>query len=128
MPARPSLRSGSKARRSRPPFLSMAPQEVTAMGDPLFDHGLNLAVWIILVVKTLAVFVIVLGSVVFMVMYERKAVAQLGVRYGPNRAGPNGWLQSVADGTKLLFKESFTPRGADKFVYKVAPYLMMVPA
>ena len=80
------------------------------MGDPVLNNGLNLAVWLILIVKTLAVFVIVLVSVVFMVMYERKAVAQLGVRYGPNRAGPNGWLQSVADGTKLLFKESFTPR------------------
>ena len=63
----------------------------------------------------MAVFVIVLVSVLFMVMYERKAVARLGVRYGPNRAGPNGWLQSLADGTKLLFKEAFTPRDADKF-------------
>ena len=98
------------------------------MGDPLFSHGLNLAVWVILLVKTLAVFVIVLVSVLFMVMYERKAVAQLGVRYGPNRAGPNGWLQSLADGTKLLFKEAFTPRGADKAVYKAAPYLMLIPA
>ena len=80
------------------------------MGDPLFDHGLNLAVWIILLVKAVVVFAIVLVSVLFMVMYERKAVAQLGVRYGPNRAGPNGWLQSLADGTKLLFKEAFTPR------------------
>ena len=80
------------------------------MGDPLFNHGLNLAVWVILLVKTVAVFVIVLVSVLFMVMYERKAVARLGVRYGPNRAGPNGWLQSLADGTKLLFKEAFTPR------------------
>ena len=66
------------------------------MGDPVFDHGLNLAVWIILLVKTVVVFVIVLVSVLFMVMYERKAVARLGVRYGPNRAGPNGWLQSLA--------------------------------
>ncbi|MBO0729583.1 MAG: NADH-quinone oxidoreductase subunit H, partial [Acidimicrobiaceae bacterium] len=57
-----------------------------------------------------------------------KAVAQLGVRYGPNRAGPNGWLQSVADGTKLLFKEMFTPARADKWVYKVAPYLSLFPA
>ena len=88
------------------------------MGDPLFAHGLNLAVWIILVVKTVAVFVIVLVSVLFMVMYERKAVAWLGVRYGPNRAGPNGWLQSLADGTKLFFKEAFTPARADKSVYK----------
>ena len=99
-----------------------------AMGDPVFDHGLNLAVWIILLVKVVAVFAIVLVSVLFMVMYERKAVAWLGVRYGPNRAGPNGWLQSLADGTKLLFKEAFTPRGADKAVYKIAPYLMLVPA
>ena len=98
------------------------------MGDPVFDHGLNLAVWVILLVKVVAVFVIVMVSVLFMVMYERKAVAWLGVRYGPNRAGPNGWLQSLADGTKLLFKEAFTPRGADKAVYKVAPYLMLVPA
>ena len=98
------------------------------MGDPLFANGLNLAVWLILILKAVVVFVLVLVSVVFMVMYERKAVAQLGVRYGPNRAGPNGWFQSVADGTKLLFKEAFTPRGADKVVYKIAPYLMLVPA
>ncbi len=98
------------------------------MGDPLFANGLNLAVWIILVVKVLVVFVIIMVSVVFMVMYERKAVAQLGVRYGPNRAGPNGWLQSVADGTKLLFKEMFTPARADKWVYKAAPYLSLFPA
>src|SRR3984957_3256494 len=98
------------------------------MGDPLFNNGLNLAVWLILLGKVLVVFLIVMLSVLFMVMYERKAVAWLGVRYGPNRAGPNGWLQSLADGTKLLFKEAFTPRGADKVVYKIAPYLMLLPA
>jgi NADH-quinone oxidoreductase subunit H len=98
------------------------------MGDPLFAHGLNLAVWIILVVKTVAVFAIVMLSVLFMVMYERKAVAWLGVRYGPNRAGPNGWLQSLADGTKLFFKEAFVPARADKWVYKAAPYLAVLPA
>lgn len=98
------------------------------MGDPLFAHGLNLAVWIILLVKVVVVFAFVMVSVLFMVMYERKAVAWLGVRYGPNRAGPNGWLQSLADGTKLLFKEAFTPRTADKAVYKIAPYLMLFPA
>jgi NADH-quinone oxidoreductase subunit H len=97
------------------------------MGDPLFAHGLNLAVWLILLVKVVAVFLIVLLSVLFMIMYERKAVALLGVRYGPNRAGPNGWLQSLADGTKLLFKEAFTPRSADKLVYNLAPYIMLLP-
>ena len=97
------------------------------MGDPLFSNGLNLAVWLIVVVKVVIVFLLVLLSVLFMVMYERKAVAWLGVRYGPNRAGPNGWLQSLADGTKLLFKEAFIPRTADKPVYRLAPYLMLVP-
>ncbi len=97
------------------------------MPDPIFEHGLNLAVWLILLVKVVVVFLIVLISVLFMVMYERKAVAWLGVRYGPNRAGPNGWLQSLADGTKLLFKEAFKPRGADTVVYRIAPYIMLVP-
>ena len=97
------------------------------MGDPLFNDGLNLAVWLILLVKVVAVFALVLLSVLFMVMYERKAVAWLGVRYGPNRAGPNGWLQSLADGTKLFFKEAFAPRMADKPIYRLAPYLMLVP-
>ena len=98
------------------------------MGDPLFIHGLDhWQVWVILLIKVVVTFVIVLLSVLFMVMYERKAVAWLGVRYGQNRAGPNGWLQSLADGTKLLFKEAFTPRTADKLVYKLAPYLMLVP-
>lgn len=96
-------------------------------GDQLFAHGLNLAVWLILLVKVLVIFLIVLLSVLFMIMYERKAVAYLGVRFGPNRAGPKGWLQSLADGTKLLFKEAFMPRTADKAVYKAAPYLMLVP-
>jgi NADH-quinone oxidoreductase subunit H len=97
------------------------------VGDPLFAHGLNLAVWIILVVKTVAVFAITMVSVLFMVMYERKAVAWLGVRHGPNRAGPGGWLQSLADGTKLFFKEAFLPVRADQWVYKAAPYIALLP-
>jgi NADH-quinone oxidoreductase subunit H len=100
---------------------------LSLVGDPLFDHGLSLAVWIIIVVKVVAVFAIVMVSVLFMVMYERKAVAWLGVRHGPNRAGPGGWLQSLADGTKLFFKEAFVPIRADKWVYKAAPYLALLP-
>lgn len=96
--------------------------------DPLFSNGLNLAVWVIVVVKLLAVFALALGSVLFMIMYERKAVARLGVRWGPNRAGPGGWLQSMADGTKLFFKEAFLPARADKAVYMLAPFLSFIPA
>ncbi len=98
------------------------------MGDPIFAHGIGWVVWVMLLVKTIIVFVIVLVSVLFMVMYERKAVALLGVRHGPNRAGPGGWLQSLADGVKLFFKEAFVPARADKAVYKLAPYLALVPA
>ncbi len=97
-------------------------------GDPIFNHGLTLAAWITIIVKVIAVFAITLVSVLFMVMYERKAVAYLGNRPGPNRAGPGGWLQSLADGTKLFFKEAFTPIHADKWVYRAAPYLSLVPA
>src|SRR5438552_3535242 len=48
--------------------------------------------------------------------------------FGANRAGPWGSLQSLADGTKLFFKESFTPERSDRRVYRLAPYLSMVPA
>jgi NADH-quinone oxidoreductase subunit H len=97
-------------------------------GDPVFIRGLDLAVWLVLLVKLVVVFALLMGSVLFMVMYERKAVARLGNRWGPNRAGPKGWLQSLADGIKLFFKESFVPAQADKVVYRIAPVLAMVPA
>lgn len=100
---------------------------LSAAGDPLFSHGMDITVWAIVVVKALILLVIVLVAVLIMIMYERKAVARLGVRWGPNRAGPGGWLQSLADGTKLFFKEAFIPAKADPVVYKIAPFLAMVP-
>jgi NADH-quinone oxidoreductase subunit H len=78
--------------------------------------------------KLLIVFVIVMASVIFMIMYERKAIARLGNRWGPNRAGPKGWLQAIADGTKLAFKEALVPSGADKVIYRLAPIISLVPA
>ena len=56
-------------------------------GDPLFAKGIDLAVWVILLVKVIAVFAILMVSVLFMVMYERKAVARLGNRWGPTGLG-----------------------------------------
>src|ERR1700685_1277331 len=97
-------------------------------GDPVFDKGLDLVVWLIVLAKLLIVFVIVMASVIFMIMYERKAIARLGNRWGPNRAGPKGWLQAVADGTKLAFKEGLVPAGADKVIYFMAPVIALVPA
>ena len=98
------------------------------MGDPLFNNGVNLAVVLIVVLKTILVFVILLVSVLLMIWYERKVIAYMQNRNGPNRAGPYGLLQSLADGIKVFFKEAFRPARADRRLYQLAPYLSLVPA
>ncbi len=98
------------------------------IGDPLFAHGVDLAVVLIVIIKAAIVFVVVLVSVLFMVLFERKVIGHMQNRIGPNRAGPFGSLQSLADGTKLFFKEALLPAKADKRVYRLAPFLAVVPA
>jgi NADH-quinone oxidoreductase subunit H len=98
------------------------------MGDPLFSHGVDFGVVVIVVLKAAVTFVVVLLSVLFMVWYERKVISYMQNRYGPNRAGPFGLLQSLADGIKLFFKEALTPEQADRRIYRIAPYLSLVPA
>ncbi len=97
------------------------------MGDPLFANGVDLAVVLIVLLKTLVVFVILLVSVLLMVRYERKVIAYMQNRNGPNRAGPYGLLQSLADGIKLLFKEAFRAGAGRQGVYRLAPYLSLIP-
>ncbi len=63
-----------------------------------------------------------------MVWFERKVIADMQNRFGPNRAGPFGLLQTLADGMKLLFKEDLIPAKADRFVFGLAPFLSLVPA
>jgi NADH-quinone oxidoreductase subunit H len=98
------------------------------MGDPLFQHGLDVTVVLIVALKAIVTFVVVLLSVLFMVVFERKSIAWMQNRVGPNRAGPRGYLQSLADGTKLFFKEALLPAEADRWIYRLAPYLSLVPA
>ena len=64
----------------------------------------------------------------FMVWFERKVIAGMQNRVGPNKAGPFGILQTLADGMKLIFKEDFLPDRADRFVFRMAPFLAFVPA
>ena len=64
----------------------------------------------------------------FMVWFERKIIAGMQNRVGPNKAGPFGILQTLADGMKLIFKEDFLPDRADRSVYRLAPFLAFVPA
>ncbi|MFZ1635561.1 MAG: NADH-quinone oxidoreductase subunit NuoH, partial [Chitinophagales bacterium] len=68
----------------------------------------------------------VLGLV--LIMMERKVSAYMQVRLGPNRVGPKGMFQTVADTLKLLVKEGLTPTGADKFLFNLAPFVVMIAA
>ncbi|HET7488766.1 MAG TPA: NADH-quinone oxidoreductase subunit NuoH [Acidimicrobiales bacterium] len=96
--------------------------------DPLFARGVDLGVVVIVVVKVLVAFTVLLLSVMFMVWFERKLVSDMQNRIGPNRAGPWGLLQTMADGIKLFFKEDLLPAEADRRVFRLAPYLSLVPA
>lgn len=68
----------------------------------------------------------VLGLV--LIMMERKVSAYMQVRLGPNRVGPKGMFQTVADTLKLIVKEGLTPDGADKFLFNLAPFVVMITA
>jgi len=78
--------------------------------------------------KVVAIFVIGLVGTMFMVWFERKIVSGMQNRVGPNKAGPFGLLQTLADGTKLFFKEDLLPDKADKWVFRLSPFLAFVPA
>jgi NADH-quinone oxidoreductase subunit H len=96
--------------------------------DPLFAHGFGLAVLIVILVKVLVAFGGLLATVMMMIWFERKVISDMQNRIGPNRAGPFGILQTLADGIKLFFKEDLMPEKADRIVFKLAPYLALVPA
>ena len=76
----------------------------------------------------LGVFVFLVVMTLFSIVFERKVVGRMQNRIGPNRVGPWGTLQSLADGMKLAFKEEIIPALADKPVYFLAPILSAVPA
>jgi NADH-quinone oxidoreductase subunit H len=96
--------------------------------DPLFSTGIDLGVVLIALGKSIVGFLFVLIGVIFMIWFERKLIADFQNRIGPNRAGPWGLLQTLADGIKLIFKEDLRPDGSDSLVFRLAPYLSVVPA
>lgn len=102
---------------------------LAAGGDnPLFVHGVTLAVFVIVLVKVVVAFVALLVSVLLTIWAERKVLAGMQSRIGPNRAGPFGLLQSLADGIKVFFKEPLVPEQADRRIFLLAPYLSVIPA
>jgi NADH-quinone oxidoreductase subunit H len=85
-------------------------------------------VWWITLIKLFGVFVVLLLLTLFTINYERKVVARMAVRPGPNQVGPKGWLQSLSDGLKLPFKEEIIPKTADVAVYFLAPVISATTA
>jgi NADH-quinone oxidoreductase subunit H len=108
--------------------LLSATTSILTSGDPLFNGGVGLAVFLIVIIKVVVAFVVLLVSVMLMIWFERKVISDMQARIGPNRAGPWGLLQTLADGTKLFFKEDLLPEQADRVVFKLAPYLALIPA
>jgi len=96
--------------------------------DPGLVGDLFWAPLVVVALKVLVVFVVGLVATMFMVWFERKVVAGMQNRIGPNKAGPFGLLQTLADGTKLFFKEDLIPDRADRFVFRLAPLLALIPA
>ncbi|MDP9820710.1 NADH-quinone oxidoreductase subunit H [Nocardioides massiliensis] len=84
-------------------------------------------VWLV-IVKAVLVFVFLVVLTLFNIWYERRLVARMQHRVGPNVNGPFGLLQSLADGVKLALKEDIIPKAADRVVFLVAPVLAVIPA
>ncbi|GAB1470639.1 NADH-quinone oxidoreductase subunit NuoH [Chloroflexota bacterium] len=84
--------------------------------------------WVEWIVKGFVLCLILLTGFAYLTLYERRALARMQVRVGPNRAGPEGVLQPIADAVKLIFKEELTPKHAYKLVFILAPILTVVPS
>ncbi len=91
------------------------------MSDTLFT-------WIASLVKAVLVFAVLMSLVPLLIWLERKVVAWMQQRIGPNRCGPFGLLQPMADAVKLIIKENIIPAGVDRVTYYLAPILSIVPA
>ena len=85
------------------------------------------ALWVILL-KTVLIFVVLVLLTLFNIWWERRVVARMQHRIGPNVNGPFGLLQSLADGVKLALKEDIIPKAADKVVFLLAPVIAVIPA
>ncbi len=84
-------------------------------------------IWL-MAVKAVAIFVFLLLTVLAAILIERKLLGRMQMRFGPNRVGPKGLLQSLVDGLKLGLKEGLVPTGVDKPIYLLAPIISTVPA
>ena len=81
-----------------------------------------------IMIKIVAIVMPIMLLVAYFTYAERKVIGYMQVRLGPNRVGPKGWLQPIADAVKLMFKEIVLPTGANKVLFLMAPLLALGPA
>ena len=84
--------------------------------------------WLEWFIKAVVLILALLTGFAYLTWYERRALARIQTRIGPNRAGPQGLLQPIADAVKLIFKEELVPAKADKILFFWAPVITMVPS
>src|SRR5689334_4610924 len=84
--------------------------------------------WWLVLVKAVLIFVVLVLLTLFNIWWERRVVARMQHRIGPNVNGPFGLLQSLADGVKLALKEDIIPKAADKAIFIIAPVIAVIPA
>jgi NADH-quinone oxidoreductase subunit H len=96
--------------------------------DPFGLYTGPITHWVVLVVAMVIVIFVILTGAAYTVWFERIELGHMQRRPGPNRVGPWGLMQLAADGVKLVFKESFTPRDVDRVLYVLAPAIMVFGA
>jgi NADH-quinone oxidoreductase subunit H len=101
------------------------PETFIALWDAL---PLELRTVTVIVAKIVAILVPLMLAVAYATFAERKVIGYMQVRIGPNRVGPRGWLQPIADALKLLFKEVIIPTNANRWLFLIAPVLSIAPA
>jgi len=98
----------------------------------LQQAGLDLlgAAWLPIwtLVKIMLIVLPIMGAVAYLTLAERKVIGFMQIRIGPNRVGPYGLLQPIADGVKLLFKEIIVPTNSNKFLFVLAPIMVLAPS
>ncbi|NBX22222.1 MAG: NADH-quinone oxidoreductase subunit H, partial [Betaproteobacteria bacterium] len=108
------------------------------MIDAIYNFGLGLfaapawaaAIWPVLwtLIKIVVLVLPLMGAVAYLTLWERKYLGWMQVRLGPNRVGPGGLLQPIADALKLLTKEILVPTAASKGLFFIGPILTIMPA